>query len=95
VLRIPQEDSLASTIGQYLRRAREERELASKVERAEVAQAHIALAKQYEALVAETQTAPDGRRGADAFDVSGYMMSAQKLFPFHAAAGMRPHFVGR
>jgi hypothetical protein len=73
----------AQEIGHYIRRARQERELASKAIGSCASDAHLQRAKQYEALVRSAHATDDGRSGAADYECSNFTMISQKLFPFH------------
>ena len=94
MLRTREEDCLGLTIGHYIRRAREERELASEATSSELLHAHLALAKRYEAMVALAHSSDDADEfGAD--ECAQYAMCSQKLFPFHSKQGLRPFLAAR
>ena len=88
MLRSGQNDQPVSVIARYIRRAREERELARSAVRPGELHAHLALARHYELLV-ELAHAPQ-TVGGSAFDDenANYIMSSQKLFPFHQQRGL-------
>ncbi|HEV2596471.1 MAG TPA: hypothetical protein VGU01_14865 [Sphingomicrobium sp.] len=80
------EDHGAAAIGGYIRRARQERELAAVAITAEGAFAHLKLAHHYEGLVAQLQNLERGQIAADQdgtrFDLGSGVQSA---FPFGKA----------
>ena len=81
------DNSSAQDIAHYLRRAREERELASKAITSRISDAHLRRARGYETLVSRAQAAGAAPWGAAEYENSNFTMSSQKLFPFLRAAG--------
>lgn len=81
-LRTFESDCLTQEIGWYIRRAREERELATKALTDHVADAHLARAKFYEARIVQAHVPADGSATDD--EASAFTMISQRLFPFHS-----------
>lgn len=65
MLRTLHEDHGTLWIGDYIRRARQERELAVRASSCQGAKAHLKLAHYYEALVASANIVPDKGNAAD------------------------------
>lgn len=95
MLRTNFEDCSAKQIGHYIRRAREERELAFRALGSQASNAHLERAKQYEALVMRAEALDDGRAIAADYEISNLLMSSQRLSPFHQQRAIRPSFVAR
>ena len=93
MLRTILENGCAEAIGDYIRRARQERELAAAASTAQAAYAHLQLARRYEALVARSNDIqPAG--ASDQNDV-GYGIGAgiETQFPFNTS-DVRPRLFG-
>jgi hypothetical protein len=90
MLRTLQEDHPTQAIGHYIRRARQERELAAGANSAEAEEAHLELARYYETLVSRAETFREEPEGALCLSrVSG------KLSSFRNSGATRYSFVGR
>lgn len=76
-------DSRTQSIGDYIRRARQERELSAKARTAEGSTAHLKLAHYYEGLVARADTVRD-ESGAASEEYAGLAARSeiQVCFPF-------------
>jgi hypothetical protein len=79
------EDNRTQSIGDYIRRARQERELSAKACTAQGATAHLKLAHYYEALVARADIVGDAGSPADE-DCSRFRGSSgiEACFPFES-----------
>lgn len=75
----------AASIGEYIRRARQERELASVARSSQAASAHLARAGHYELLVQLTQDPGNTSVSFADDEVSNCVMSSRKFFPFYQA----------
>ena len=79
-----EDDHVAREVGHYIRRAREERVLATNTRNRQVADAHLDRAKRYEAMISQARAPLDGYGSAAGCDCVNFAMSSQRLFPFHA-----------
>ena len=94
MLRFEQDHHQITLLGEYIRRARQERQLASDAQTANEAGAHAALATHYELLIELTQR-PAAVQAPFDDENSNYTMSTHKLFPFHQTRNLRPALIGR
>jgi hypothetical protein len=83
MLRTLPEDHGAAAIGDYIRRARRERELAANADTGQAAYAHLKLAQHYETLVARSNDLHSGLSAANQ-DCGSFSAGpgAQSYFPF-------------
>lgn len=88
VLRTFEDNQLAQEIGHYIRRARQERELATAASSASVADAHLERAKRYEALIKNVGPATSGHPGVADDETFNFTMSSHKVYPFHVRGGV-------
>lgn len=91
MLRSPTDYHSPNEIGHYIRRAREERELATKAVGSVGSHAHLEQARRYEALIKRSHSLDDGRPGAADYESSNLVMSTRKLFPFYQIRPLAPH----
>ena len=91
MLLVQEEDRTAIAIGDYIRRARQERELAAKAITPQSVEAHLKLANYYEALVTRVETVAGEAKAVDQDDESLRMNSASSAYlPFeHPRMGRR------
>lgn len=82
------EDHYAHDIGHYIRRARQERELAARAAGLAASHAHLARAKHYDALTRACSLDLGHSPAAD-LEVSNFVMTSQKLWPFHDGRTLR------
>lgn len=99
MLRSLLEDHRTLAIGEYIRRAREERELAARANSAGSAQAHLKLAHHYEVLVANAETLrQDALASCDDYAGMGSSLHSNACFPFCSprsamrTSRARPHY---
>lgn len=87
------EDHSAQEIAHYIRRAREERELAIKAISSGASDAHLQRAMRYETLVARAHNLEHEFPGAADYEISNFTKSSQKFSPFHQRQTLRHSFL--